>query len=135
MYGTPKDVIDLTGVKPIDFGLDNETNPDQALTDLLTTWLKRIEVAINARLVQGAVGMNDPVYEGIVEVSVRTVGRLVRLAKLQRQENISDISVPNSNSVYVDTNKIMSDLEEELKPFQKYSNMQNNKNLFRIFLS
>lgn len=132
MYGTPKDVIDLTGVSPNHLGLENAANPDLELQALLTTWLKRVKVAIDARLNQGAVGMNEPNYEGIVDVSVRTVTRMVELSIYQRNNGI--INVNDTYRNYQSISSIMDGLDDELKPYQDYSSAKG-KTRVNLFLS
>lgn len=117
MYGTPQDVINLTGVSPSDLGLDELENPAQALDELLGTWLNRITAAINVRLNAGQVTIKDPNYEGIVDVCVRTVAKLVAIAIQQRTSPIVQIGEFAVN--ILDTSKVTRDLEVELKPYQK----------------
>ena len=117
MYGTPQDVINLTGVKPSDLGLDELENPEQALTELLGTWMNRITAAINVRLNSGQVTVKDPNYEGIVDVCVRTVAKLVAIAVQQRTSPVVQIGDFAVN--ILNTSQVTKDLEAELKPYQK----------------
>ena len=117
MYGMPQDVKNLTGVNPSDLGLDELENPEQALDELLGTWLNRITAAINVRLNAGQVTIKDPNYEGIVDVCVRTVAKLVAIAIQQRTSPIVQIGEFAVN--ILDTSKVTRDLEIELKPYQK----------------
>lgn len=119
MYGTPKDVIDLTGITPDSLGLDEQLNPQAALDSLLTVWIDRISIAINARLTQGRVLPSDPNYKGIIDVSVRTVAKLVAVAVQQRTSPIVQVNEFAVN--VINTTQVIKDLDEELKPYQKQS--------------
>lgn len=119
MYGTPEDVINLTGVTPNDLGLDEKDSPDTALNELLETWLTRISSAIDVRLTQESIDEDSDYYAGIVDVSVRTVAKLVAVGRQQRLSPVVQIGEFAVN--IINTTQVIRDLEIELKPYQKRS--------------
>lgn len=121
MYGTPQDVKYLTGITPEELGIDASVsiNPDQTLNDILTTWLTRISSAINTRLVQGEIDANDSKYDGVVDVCVRTVAKVVAVA---RQNKIAPIQQIGQFAIeIINTSDVIRNLSDELKPYQKRS--------------
>lgn len=113
MYGTAEDVKRLTGITPERLGLKD----DEELDVLLDVWLRRITVAINARLTQGEIKKDDPDYEGVVDVCVRTVAKLVAVAYQQRQSPI--VQIEDFAVDILNTSQVTENLYQELRPYQK----------------
>jgi hypothetical protein len=119
MYGIPQDIINLTGVTPAALGLDHQANPEQALSDLLTTWLERISTQIDVRLIQGKVNSDFQYYNGIVDVAIRTVAKLVAVAQQQRLSPV--VKIGEFATQILNTSQVIQDLSTELKPYQQRS--------------
>lgn len=113
MYGTAEDVKRLTGITPERLGLKD----DEELDVLLDVWLRRITAAINARLTQGEIKKDDPDYEGVVDVCVRTVAKLVAVAYQQRQSPI--VQIEDFAVDILNTSQVTENLYQELRPYQK----------------
>lgn len=127
MYGTPQDVRLLTGIKPIDLGFENET-AEQDLDELITTWLTRITSAINARLIQGEIKTTHSNYAGIVDVSIRTVAKLIAIAQQTRINPI--VQINNFAVDIINTSQVIKDLDMELKPYQESSSTGKKFNFY-----
>jgi hypothetical protein len=128
MYGTPQDVIFLTGIKPDDLGFHDEAEPDKALYDLLTQWLDRIGVAIDIRLGEGTVRNTDSRYKGLIDVSVRTTAKMVTVAIQQRTNPI--VQIGDFSVGAVDTTDVIRGLDTELKPYIRKARRSNRINFF-----
>lgn len=129
MYGTPQDVISLTGIKPEDLGLESNQDPDKALYDLLTQWMSRIATHINVRLGENQnVRQNDSRYNGLIDVNVRTTAKMVIHAQQMRTNQL--VQVGDFNIQTIDSTDVVRGLDTELKPFIRKSSRRNRLQIF-----
>lgn len=112
---TPDDIQDLTGIRTEDFRFEQETDAEQALNDLLTTWIDRIASHIHTRLKKELIPTDDE-YEAIQDIVVRTVAKIVAVAQQQRTSPI--VQINDFAVTILNTSEVIKDLDKELKPFK-----------------
>jgi hypothetical protein len=111
MYGTPKQVRELTGIQASHF---SKSMTEEELDAILLQWITHIGTEINVRLKE-TVSTGDSRYIGIEAVALRTLSKLVGYA-IQNRTNkvvqIGDFAIQLLNS-----SDIIRDLDRDLRPY------------------
>lgn len=118
------DIKLLTGIQSTDFNFVDEENPERALKELLETWIERIASHIYVRIGR-KVNEDDGDFLAIQDVLVRTVANLVAVAQQQRSSPV--VQIDNFAVNILNTSEVTSKLEQELKPFYRFEEGENNK--------
>jgi hypothetical protein len=104
-YSTVQDVIDLSGIKAIDFdftddfaGDENAHTADEKLTALIVTWLLSIKNFIDANrnrdYTQEVIdGVRAEIPAGIHNIALRAAANMASIALLRRETTVQRIDV------------------------------------------
>lgn len=117
-YGTVDNVESISGVSPRDLGLEDEQDPDAALQDLITRWLKQISSQIDARLPQGHVDKQEDSREALNGLAERKATDLISFARHSRSSPI--IQIDEFATKMINSSQVYEGLDEELEPFKDF---------------
>jgi hypothetical protein len=113
MYGTPKQIRELTGIQASHF---SKSMTEEELDAVLLQWINHIGTEIDVRLKETILN-TDSRYIGTEAVALRTLSKLVGYAIQNRTTKvvqIGDFAIQLLNS-----SDVMKDLDKELRPYLK----------------
>ena len=114
---TPKNIKDLTGIKPSDYQFnDTEEDPNVLLDELLEEWITRIGSHVHSRL-KRSITEEDDEYDAIRDIIIRTVAKVVAVSQQQRTTPIVQTSDFAVN--ILDTSEVIKGLRQEIAPFKR----------------
>lgn len=112
-----KDVMNMTGISNDTFNFENEEDQEQAMQELIESWIKKIASHIYVRI-DREVEEEDGDFLAIQDVLIRTVANLVAVAQQQRTSPVVQIDSFAIN--ILNTTEVTKNLDKELKPFIRF---------------
>jgi hypothetical protein len=113
MYGTPKQIRELTGVQASHF---SKAMTDEELDAILLQWINQISIEIDTRLKE-TISNDDSRYGGLESVALRTLSKLVGYAIQNRTNKV--VQIGEFAIQLLNASDVVRDLTWELKPYTK----------------
>lgn len=113
MYGTPKQIRELTGIQASSF---SKFMTEEELDAVLLQWINHISIEIDTRLKE-SVSNSDSRYVGVEAVALRTLSKLVGYAVQNRINKV--VQIGEFAIQVLNASDVIKDLSWELKPYAK----------------
>lgn len=118
-YGSVDRVLRSTGVSPRDLGLDDESNPEEALGTAIEDFLVQVTSEIDIRLPQGHIDENEDARAGIDGLAERKVGDLLAHSKQHRSSPV--VQIDEFTAEVINSSDVFRNLDDELEPYKDES--------------